>query len=92
MRPQALYTSQPGVSKQIRLLEEELGVEIFVRRGKRVVGVTEPGQQVLAIAERLLRDIDNLKQRRRRVRDARRRRQARHRHHPHPGALRPAAP
>lgn len=58
---QALHTSQPGVSKQIRLLEEELGVEIFVRRGKRVVGVTEPGQQVLAIAERLLHDMDNLR-------------------------------
>jgi len=59
---ESLYTSQPGVSKQIRLLEEELGVEIFVRRGKRIVEVTEPGRQVLAIAERLLRDIDNLKQ------------------------------
>ena len=59
---ESLYTSQPGVSKQIRLLEEELGVELFVRRGKRIVEVTEPGRQVLAIAERLLRDIDNLKQ------------------------------
>jgi LysR family cys regulon transcriptional activator len=59
---ESLYTSQPGVSKQIRLLEEELGVEIFVRRGKRIVEVTEPGRQVLAIADRLLRDIDNLKQ------------------------------
>lgn len=57
----ALHTSQPGVSKQIRLLEEELGVEIFVRRGKRVVGVTEPGQHVLTIVERLLRDMDNLR-------------------------------
>jgi len=59
---ESLYTSQPGVSKQIRLLEEELGVEIFVRRGKRIVEMTEPGRQVLAIADRLLRDIDNLKQ------------------------------
>ena len=50
---EALFTSQPGVSKQIRLLEEELGVEIFVRHGKRLVAVTEPGRQVLAIAERL---------------------------------------
>jgi LysR family cys regulon transcriptional activator len=58
----SLYTSQPGVSKQIRLLEEELGVEIFVRRGKRIVDLTEPGRQVVAIADRLLRDIDNLKQ------------------------------
>ncbi|MGB0127483.1 MAG: HTH-type transcriptional regulator CysB [Rhodocyclaceae bacterium] len=58
----ALHTSQPGVSKQIRLLEEELGVQIFVRHGKRIVGVTEPGRQVLAIAERLMREVDNLRQ------------------------------
>jgi LysR family cys regulon transcriptional activator len=58
----ALYTSQPGVSKQIRLLEEELGVDIFVRRGKRLTGVTEPGRQILAIAERTLRELSNLKQ------------------------------
>lgn len=58
----ALFTSQPGVSKQIRLLEEELGVDIFIRHGKRITGVTEPGQQVLRIAERMLRDIDNMRQ------------------------------
>lgn len=58
----ALFTSQPGVSKQIKLLEEELGVDIFVRHGKRFIGMTDPGQQVLAIAERVLRDVDNLKQ------------------------------
>lgn len=58
----ALFTSQPGVSKQIRLLEEELGVEIFVRRGKRLVAITEPGRQVLAIAERTLRDLGNMRQ------------------------------
>ena len=57
----ALFTSQPGVSKQIRQLEDELGVQIFVRHGKRLVGLTEPGRQVLAIAERVLRDVDNLK-------------------------------
>lgn len=56
----ALFTSQPGVSKQIRLLEAELGVEIFARHGKRLVAVTEPGRAVLAIAERMLRDMDNL--------------------------------
>lgn len=59
---EALFTSQPGVSKQLKLLEEELGVDIFVRHGKRLTGITEPGRQVLAIAERVLRDIDNLKQ------------------------------
>ncbi|TAH43557.1 MAG: CysB family HTH-type transcriptional regulator [Betaproteobacteria bacterium] len=58
----ALFTSQPGVSKQIRLLEAELGVEIFARHGKRLVAVTEPGRAVLAIAERMLRDMDNLLQ------------------------------
>lgn len=50
----ALYTSQPGVSKQIRMLEEELGVPIFERSGKHFTGLTRPGQQVLAAAERTL--------------------------------------
>ncbi|MBI1943689.1 MAG: CysB family HTH-type transcriptional regulator [Betaproteobacteria bacterium] len=58
---EALYTSQPGISKQIKALEEELGIEIFVRNGKRLVGVTEPGRAVLAIAERLLAEAANLK-------------------------------
>ena len=58
----ALFTSQPGVSKQIRLLESELGVEVFTRQGKRLVAITEPGRQVLAIAARMLGDLDNLKQ------------------------------
>lgn len=59
---EALFTSQPGVSKQIRLLEDELGVQVFVRHGKRLVGITEPGHQVVAIAERMLRDMDSLRQ------------------------------
>jgi LysR family cys regulon transcriptional activator len=58
---EALFTSQPGISKQIRLLEQELGVEVFVRNGKRVVSVTEPGRAILALAERMLQDADNLK-------------------------------
>jgi LysR family cys regulon transcriptional activator len=57
----ALYTSQPGVSKQVRLLEEELGITIFTRSGKRLIGITEPGQQVLSIVERLLAEAGNLK-------------------------------
>jgi LysR family cys regulon transcriptional activator len=57
----ALHTSQPGVSKQIRLLEEELGIDVFVRQGKRLTAITDPGREVLKIAERLLRDIDNLR-------------------------------
>ena len=58
---EALHTSQPGVSKQIRLLEDELGVKILVRHGKRVAGITEPGRIILDIAERILHDADNLK-------------------------------
>ncbi|UCV02143.1 CysB family HTH-type transcriptional regulator [Dechloromonas denitrificans] len=58
---EALYTSQPGISKQVRLLEDELGVAIFERSGKRFTGVTEPGKTVLAIAERILREAENLK-------------------------------
>lgn len=58
----ALFTSQPGVSKQIHLLEDELGVDIFVRQGRRLVGVTEPGQQMLSIIEDVLRNLDNLRQ------------------------------
>ncbi|MBA2689834.1 MAG: HTH-type transcriptional regulator CysB [Burkholderiales bacterium] len=58
----ALHTSQPGISKQIRLLEEELGVEIFIRHGKRVVDVTEPGKTIVAIAEKVLKEAENLRQ------------------------------
>ena len=56
-----LHTSQPGVSRQIRELEEELGVDIFVRAGKRLTGMTPPGQTLLPIVERLLLEADNLK-------------------------------
>ncbi|MBC7954706.1 MAG: CysB family HTH-type transcriptional regulator [Cytophagales bacterium] len=56
-----LHTSQPGISRQIRELEEELGVEIFVRAGKRLTGLTPPGEAVLPIVERLLHDAENLK-------------------------------
>jgi LysR family cys regulon transcriptional activator len=59
---EALFTSQPGISKQIRSLEEELGVDIFVRHGKRVVAVTEPGKAILQIAQRMLKDVENLRQ------------------------------
>ncbi len=58
---EALHTSQPGVSKQIRALEDELGVEVFVRHGKRLVAVTEPGKAVVAIAERILAEAQNLR-------------------------------
>lgn len=58
---QALHTSQPGVSRQIRELEDELGIQLFHRAGKRLTGLTPPGQTVLPIIERLLQDADNLK-------------------------------
>jgi LysR family cys regulon transcriptional activator len=58
---EALHTSQPGVSKQIRALEDELGIQVFARHGKRLVSVTEPGKAVLAIAERILSEAQNLR-------------------------------
>ena len=57
----ALHTSQPGVSKAIIELEEELGIEIFARHGKRLKRVTEPGQHVLKSIEVILREVGNLK-------------------------------
>ncbi len=56
-----LHTSQPGVSKQIRLLEEELGVPIFSRTSNRLIGITQAGKAVLKVANRVLHEIDNLK-------------------------------
>jgi len=57
----ALFTSQPGVSRQIRELEQEIGVEIFRRHGKRLLGMTAPGETVVKIIERLLLEAENLK-------------------------------
>jgi len=57
----ALYTSQPGVSKHIKDLEDELGIEIFVRRGKRLLGLTEPGKELTGVVERILLDAQNLR-------------------------------
>ncbi|MFM6991136.1 MAG: CysB family HTH-type transcriptional regulator [Rhodoferax sp.] len=57
----ALHTSQPGVSKAIIELEDELGIEIFSRHGKRLKRVTEPGQHVLKSIELILREVGNLK-------------------------------
>ncbi|WP_158903114.1 CysB family HTH-type transcriptional regulator [Burkholderia sp. L27(2015)] len=56
-----LFTSQSGVSKQIKDLEDELGVDIFVRRGKRLTGLTEPGRAVVPTIERMLLDAENLR-------------------------------
>lgn len=57
----ALYTSQPGVSKAIIELEEELGIDIFTRHGKRIRGLTEPGRAVLKSVELIMQEIDGLK-------------------------------
>jgi LysR family cys regulon transcriptional activator len=57
----ALHISQPGISKQIRQLEDELALTVYVRSGKRIVGITAEGQAVLAAAERMVREADNLR-------------------------------
>lgn len=59
---QVLYTSQPGISKQIRLLEDELGVEIFARSGKHLSHITAAGEQVLAVTGEILRKCEQIKQ------------------------------
>ena len=58
---EVLFTSQPGVSKQIKLLEDELGIIVFERSGKRLTGITEPGKAVLEISGRILREAENLR-------------------------------
>ena len=57
----ALYTSQPGISKQIRQLEDELGLRVFVRQGKRLASLTPAGEIVVATARKALREIANMK-------------------------------
>ncbi len=58
---EGLYTSQPGISKQIRLLEEELGLQIFVRNGKHFVDVTPAGRAIIDAAGRILAESENIK-------------------------------
>jgi LysR family cys regulon transcriptional activator len=58
---EALFTSQPGVSKQVRLLEEELGVDIFVRNGKHLTEITPAGRRILEYTARLLGEVENIK-------------------------------
>ena len=56
-----LFTSQSGISKHIKDLEDELGIELFVRKGKRFLGLTDPGKDLIQIAERMLLDAKNIK-------------------------------
>lgn len=56
----SLYTSQPGISKQLRLLEEELGVELFSRNGKHLTEITPIGHQIISRAESILREVNNI--------------------------------
>jgi len=58
---EALCTSQPGISKQVRQLEDELGVRVFVRRGKRLASLTPAGEGILATARRALKEIENIR-------------------------------
>ena len=58
---EALFTSQPGISKQIRQLEDELGLSVFVRQGKRLASLTPAGEIVVATARRAMREVANLK-------------------------------
>ena len=58
---EALHTSQPGVSKQIQMLEEELKLQIFQRNGKRLTGITEPGREIVKLAATVMLDIQNIK-------------------------------
>lgn len=59
---QSLFTSQPGISKQIRLLEDELGVEVFARSGKHLTHVTPVGETIIAMAGEILREAEKIKQ------------------------------
>lgn len=56
-----LYTSQPGVSKQLKLLEEELGLQLFIRKGKSLNGITAAGHQVIARARLIMQEVENIR-------------------------------
>jgi len=58
---EALFTSQPGISKQIRLLEQEIGVPIFTREGKRLTRITPAGEQIIDKTKNILREIESIK-------------------------------
>ncbi len=58
---ESLYTSQPGISKQVRLLEDELGIQIFERSGKHLTQVTQAGEDIVRIATEILSRVESIK-------------------------------
>lgn len=56
-----LYTSQPGVSKQLKLLEEELGMQLFTRKGKSLDGITVAGHQVISRARLIMKEVEDIR-------------------------------
>ena len=56
-----LHTSQPGISKQLKLLEQELGIQLFTRKGKSLAAITPAGHEVIARARRIMRETDNIR-------------------------------
>jgi len=56
-----LYTSQPGVSKQLKLLEEELGLQLFIRKGKSLDGLTAAGHQLIDRARLIMQEVENIR-------------------------------
>jgi DNA-binding transcriptional LysR family regulator len=56
-----LYTSQPGVCKQLRLLEEELGLQLFTRHGRRLIGITTAGDQIIIHARLIMREVEAIR-------------------------------
>ncbi len=58
---EGIFTSQPGISKQIQTLEDELGVKIFVRSGKQLTGLTTAGEEIIKIATHIMQQVDNIK-------------------------------
>ena len=58
----SLFTSQPGISKQIRMLEDELGVEIFARSGKQLSAITPAGQSIIGMAGQVMQTVENIRQ------------------------------
>ncbi len=83
---QSLYTSQPGISKQIRLLEDELGVEVFARSGKHLTRVTPAGERIITTAGEILRKVESIKQIAQEFSNEKKRHPV-DRHHPHPSPL-----